>query len=1259
MEGSGSIEADVPTGQGRLARVGRIAGWTLGAVLLLAVLLALFAWLALPSILRDKAQQALGAELGRTVAIGRIEIDPLSPALRVHEVSIADRDPARTLLAFERLEVDGSWRTILRRAPVIAGVRLIAPSVALSRERDGKLNVQDLIDKWAGKPPSDGPTPAFSVANIRLVDGRAVFDDRLASTRHEITGLGIDLPFVSSLPVDVDVSVHPRLAATVNGAPFHVEGESHPFHPDRETTLSIDLDAVDLTRYLHYLPPSVPVAVRAGRLSTRLRLAFAQPPKANARLDLRGTATLAQAELRERGGEPLLSVAELALEGLALTPLEGRYTIGKAVLRDPALTVRRRAGQATFFESLQPARAAGAEAPREGAPARAGGTPIHWQVDEVVVQGAKVDVADEAFTPRPLALRIDPLQATIKGLSGAPEAAATYELSLATAQGEALSADGRFVLAPLAVEGGFKLERVALKPWWWIVEPTLAVDADSGELALAGRYALSQPQGRTRVLLSELGAQLRNLVLRQRWDRVELLRLATLDVGGVGVDLDGRAVTVGSVSASQGRVLVRRDAQGRLNLARLAVSAAPEAPGAAGAAGAQAGARRVDAPPEWSVALDNLLLERFDAAIEDQAAGKAADIRVQGIRLAAERLGNARDARGSIDLAALVNTRGQLRVRGPLGLNPLAGTLAIDARELGIVPLQPYFTDYVNALVSSGFVSARGELAFAVPSGGAPSGRFAGDASLTEFAAVTREGNDDLLRWKALKLSGLDIVPDPLKVAIGEIALEDFYTRLVIDPAGRFNLQDVIRKRAPATAPEGAQAGAGGAAAPATAASEAPGSPPPAGTGPTGAVVEPIGEGPAQAPRDAAPPPQRPLADPRPPSDIRIGRITLSNGNIDFTDNFIKPNYSANLTGMGGTVGAMSPGTPGDVALAGRIDDTGSVDIRGSIDPLARALYLDIEAKARDIDLPRISPYSVKYIGYGIEKGKLSATVKYKVVDRQLSAENNIVLDQLTFGEKVDSPSAIKAPVLFAVSLLKDRNGVIDVNLPISGSLDDPQFSVAGIVLRIIGNLIVKAVTAPFSLLASLAGGAGQELSYVAFPPGRALLVPDEQKKLETLAKALGDRPGLKLEIAGRIDPAGDREALRRLTVERAIKAIKLKETVRGGETAGAIDAVTLSPEEYPKYLLEAYKAASFERPRTRLGALAEQPSAEMERMLREHVVVGDGDLEALAHRRAVAIEQWLATQGKVAGERMFVVSTRAEDSPKGAPPSRADLALK
>ena len=224
--------------------------------------------------------------------------------------------------------------------------------------------------------------------------------------------------------------------------------------------------------------------------------------------------------------------------------------------------------------------------------------------------------------------------------------------------------------------------------------------------------------------------------------------------------------------------------------------------------------------------------------------------------------------------------------------------------------------------------------------------------------------------------------------------------------------------------------------------------------------------------RREANPRRRPTSRPAAPAGttpppVRIGKVTLQGGDVNFTDLFIKPNYSADLSEIGGSVLGLSSelNTTADVELRGRFAKTAPVEIKGKINPLIRNLFLDLAANVRDIELGPFTPYSGKYVGYAIEKGKMSFDVQYKIENRKLAAKNKLVLNQLTFGEKVQSPQATKLPVLLAVALLKDRNGVIDVNLPISGSLDDPKFSIGGIVIHIIFNLIEKAVTAPFALI--------------------------------------------------------------------------------------------------------------------------------------------------------------------------------------------------
>src|SRR5581483_1398681 len=223
----------------------------------------------------------------------------------------------------------------------------------------------------------------------------------------------------------------------------------------------------------------------------------------------------------------------------------------------------------------------------------------------------------------------------------------------------------------------------------------------------------------------------------------------------------------------------------------------------------------------------------------------------------------------------------------------------------------------------------------------------------------------------------------------------------------------------------------------------------------------------------------------------------------------------ANMVDLGGSVGGLSsdPNSRAAVDLHGQVNEA-PLTIAGAINPLKGDLSLDIQAKVTGMELAPLSPYSGRYVGYGIEKGKLSFEVAYQIEQRKLTAQNRLILDQLTFGDKVDSPQATHLPVQFAIALLRDRNGVIDINLPIGGSLDDPDFSVGGIVLNVIVNTISKAVTAPFALLGNMFGG-GKELSTVPFDAGSHAVNSETEERLKAMAKALTERPALKLEVTG------------------------------------------------------------------------------------------------------------------------------------------------
>ena len=344
-------------------------------------------------------------------------------------------------------------------------------------------------------------------------------------------------------------------------------------------------------------------------------------------------------------------------------------------------------------------------------------------------------------------------------------------------------------------------------------------------------------------------------------------------------------------------------------------------------------------------------------------------------------------------------------------------------------------------------------------------------------------------------------------------------------------------------------------------------------------------------------------------------------------------NFPVGLGTSGHLIGAALAAI---LELRGKAAGTGSLEILGKVNPLAQPLALDIKGKVRDLELPPLSPYSIKYAGHGIERGKLSVDVAYRVLpDGQLTASHQIVLNQLRFGDPVEgAPSSL--PVRLAVALLADRNGVIDINLPVSGSLNDPQFSLGSVILKVIGNLIVKAITAPFSLLASAFGG-GDELSTVSFAPGSAALSAQARQNLDKVAKALVERPALKMTVVGTASLEVERDAYKRERLQAMVVAEKRRAL---GDAAKGTTTVTVSAAEYPDLLKAVYKRAEFPKPRNLVGLAKDIPQPEMEALLLTNISVTPETMRELATRRGTVVRDYLASR-QLPLERLFLGAPR------------------
>lgn len=700
-----------------------------------------------------------------------------------------------------------------------------------------------------------------------------------------------------------------------------------------------------------------------------------------------------------------------------------------------------------------------------------------------------------------------------------------------------------------------------------------------------------------------------------------LIRVPSLSIAIANIEPLTPLFRLEQVTLASPEVNVRRNKKGDINLLSLIPAEKPE----------KANAKEKPVSPPLPIDVGELRIKGGKVTFRDDQPPERVSFVLHNLSLKANDVSTKKDARGKLDLAVEFGRQGRIAAMGTFTVDPLSAEFSLKIGAIDIRTLQGYFTDKVRITVTGGAVNAEGTVGVKDLKEKGLAATYHGKLLISNFRSIDKHNSEDFLKWKSLFFGDVRAGYNPLSVNIRRIALADFYAGVVIHEDGVMNLQRVFEANTPP-----------GQATPAASEEKAP-----------------------EPQKNEEPPLAKARADASgksPAGMVRIGTITVQGGTIDFLDRFIKPNFSANLSEIGGRVSGLSSigEKPADVELRAKYNNHMPAEITGKIHPLREELFVDLKASFKDMDLSSASPYSGRYVGYAIQKGKLSFELKYLVAKGNLESENKVLIDQLTLGDEVDSPKATKLPVGLAIALLKDRKGQINLDIPVTGSLEDPQFSLGRLIVQGIINLITKAVTAPFALIGSLVGG-GEELGYVEFEYGRAAVSEADLKKIRTLTKALYERPALKLDIAGHADLEHDREGLKKVLVERKVKARRFNDMVRQNLSVASVDDVVIESREYEKYLTQAYRAEPFPKPRNVIGLVKTLPVAEMEKLMLTHAVVKKDDLRLLASRRAAAVRDVFLKSGQVEPERIFIIEPKslAPEKKEKLRDSRVEFKLK
>jgi hypothetical protein len=791
------------------------------------------------------------------------------------------------------------------------------------------------------------------------------------------------------------------------------------------------------------------------------------------------------------------------------------------------------------------------------------GGPLRLLIHQISMKQGRVTLRDE-MPETPFNTELGPVDIVVNDLSTLPDRSGQQQVSITTENGAAIDWSGSLQIAPLATSGSLAVSGELLVVAHRYLKDQLNFSIDGDHVDLNMDYELqSTPDGGIRFVANQINVKVTGIRLTEAGSGDQMLLLPMLRLENGSVRYPEQTVQVESVALDDLRIDGRIDEKGRLNFNNLLVT--NDEPVQNATAQDNDDTKSEDAQP-WSISLAEFQINRFSAGFEDRSLATPAKLGIANLDFRISELSNADNAVFPFESQLSLTTGGVIRQSGKLTILPepvLDSQLEIEGLQLSIA--QPYISEFVLVRIDSGELNMSAN----IKSDSAEQLSFRGGFTIDNLDTHDVLKNVSLLDWKQLLVDDIAVQLDAAEVEISKLKLDEPYLRFEIAEDRSTNIGDLVVERA---------------------------------------TTEPAEDSGSQE------------------FQIQVGETDIRDGSANFADRSLPLPFAAAITNLDGDLSTISTtsSTPTNIDIKGQVDKYGSATIGGSVNPLDPFNFMDIKVVFRNLNMPTLSPYTAEFVGQKIAAGKLDIDLGYKFKEGQMLGSNSVVINDFTLGEKVENEDAMSLPLRLAVALLKDKDGVIDIDLEVSGNADDPEFNVAGVVMKALATLITKVAASPFSALGGLVGGDDVDLDILRFEAGLAELTPPDREKLVRLAEALSQRPELVLQVPPTTNAAIDRSAMQSAAVEALVDE----------QMSEKDESPDMFVKRQRKVLEKLYKKtvqdpdvkalrAGFTRPPTE-GAKPQLDdvaySADLRRQLAELQPVSDAQLDALAETRAGAV---------------------------------------
>jgi len=830
--------------------------------------------------------------------------------------------------------------------------------------------------------------------------------------------------------------------------------------------------------------------------------------------------------------------------------------------------------------------------PSEAKPEQPPSDPFPLRIGSIKLKEGYLHFQDERPS-EPIEFLYDNMNLELKNLSTLPDDNADMTLVAKGPYGGQIDWSGTISLSPIASEGTLKVTDGKMKAFWPYVRDAVPLVLEEGVISLDTHYTFNLSK-ETELLLDNTSVKVAPFAIKAP-DGRQLVRLANLEVSDTSIDLAKQKVIVGKIRSDKLETWAALEKDGQLDWQKLFASqpakATPKEKAEPAAAEPTPAEKAAQAPSKpWQVLLKDVQLRNYNVHLADRSQKEPVALDVGPLNVDLQGFDSLNQSPFTLKLDTGVGKQGKLQAAGQVNLAPVWAKLDVSTRDIDLRVAQAYISPFILLELRSGMLAS--DLKVDLKSTEPLAFNVTGKAQVNQLHTLDTIKSRDFVKWQQVNVDGLSYVHGDA-LSIDKVTLLQPYARFIINEDRTTNVNDLL-------IPQPADAPAAKAAKPASS--------------------------------------DKPLG-------IHIGQIDINDGSANFADLSLTPNFATavqQLNGQIGTIDNRKP-NPAKVDIKGKVDRYAPVTIKGALNPFNPLASLDIATSFKRVELTTLTPYSGKFAGFRIRKGRLNLDLHYLITNGQLKAENKVVVEQLQLGEKVDSPDAVDLPIRLAVALLKDTEGKISIELPVTGDLNNPQFSVMPIVWQTLRNLVLRAAQAPFKFIGGLiAGGGSEDLGTVAFAPGSSELTGDAQSSLDKLASALKERPELRLEIEGTSAQTSDGPLIAQQRLDREYQATWYKILQRRGDKVPANASMLVVDDSDKPAMLEGIY-------RTRLK---QQPPAEWEQLgrdertakLREAVIKSWAEsaalLRTLGQERASSIKDYLVDKGKLEDDRVYFIDT-------------------